>query len=87
MEQKQVTTIEKTGKGWKLAQLIGGLLIFGGIIGLVVAFSLASSASPQGMTEGEGASVGVIGLLSVVALPTGLVTWITARLGAWWCHG
>jgi hypothetical protein len=69
---RQVQTIEATSKPWKLAQLIGALLMTLGI------FLLCAGMG------GSGAGMGVAG--AFVALP-GLIIYLVARVGAWWYHG
>ncbi len=66
----QVT--EQTAKRWKLAQLVGVLLIVAGsVAGMIAAQS--ESATGSGF--------------AVLAFLFGLPTWIAGRFGAWWYHG
>ena len=70
-----VVTTERTAKGWKLLQLVGG-------VGSVVAVVMLLVG--MGMPDGAESSVGTIGALS---LPLLLGAFVMGRLGAWWHHG
>jgi len=70
-------TIEQTGKGWKAATLIGGLLMLVGIVGTCAGIGNASQT-------GSAASMNPTFPIIMVV---GLLTTVTARLGAWWYHG
>ena len=66
-----VQTIEKTGKGWKAAQLLGVLAMVGGCS---VAISTGQD-SPEALTT------------SVTTAMVGFGVFVIARIGAWWKHG
>ncbi|MEM6333825.1 MAG: hypothetical protein AAF823_10855 [Planctomycetota bacterium] len=95
---KRVQTIEKTGKGWKLAQLVGGLLMFlgffGGLASGLLLFAVLDISTLDGLTHETTAGfrpiaigLAVVLLVCLLAAPIGLLLRVFGRLGAWWYHG
>lgn len=70
------TTIEATGKKWKLMQLFGALLVVFGFFRVCAAMSTAAST-------GDGSA----SYVAAVMLMVGVVLTIGGRFGAWWNHG
>jgi hypothetical protein len=66
--------IEQTSKKWKLVQIIGGILLSIGIIGLLFHQNLASET---GFTFWLGVSFCTLGVMIYAA----------GRIAAWWFHG
>jgi hypothetical protein len=66
------TVIEKTGKTYKQRQLIAGLLMIIGVIFIIIGIG----------SESSGTSV-----FGALLMAVGLITYLTARVGAWWKHG
>jgi hypothetical protein len=64
--------IEATGKNWKAAQLVGGLVLGAGMLG-----ACGGAASNNGGLVAVGA----------VAMAGGLVAYLVGRFGGWWSHG
>ena len=67
----KVQTIEKTGKGWKLVQLMGGLIV---VVGVVFGY--------WEWTEGVFPSEGFF-----IYPGIGVVIYLSSRIGYWWYHG
>lgn len=72
--ERRTQTIEATGKPWKAAQAIGGLV-------MIVGGSLAVA----GFLEAATARTAAYGLVAAVLL--GAPVYAVGRLGAWWFHG
>jgi len=66
-----VQTIEKTGKGWKFVQLVGGL-----IVGIGVVFGYLEWR--EGIFPSEG---------FFIYPGMGVVLYLSSRIGVWWYHG
>lgn len=67
-------TIELTGKGWKLATIIGGFLMVAGAFGTWAGFN----------------DVNIEGFLypwAPIIMAVGALTTIIASIGAYWYHG
>jgi hypothetical protein len=67
------TTVQQTGKLWKLQMLLAALLT---VVGTIMA--------AYEFTKDEPGDLAAIGL---IALFVGLCWFIGARIGAWWFHG
>jgi hypothetical protein len=80
--QPRVQMIEKTGKRWKAAMLIGALLTIVGCSGILLAFSAVDHNLPNASSE-TGKRVALWLLLAV----PGFIIYVIARVGAWWNHG
>lgn len=77
------TTIEKTGKLWKILTLVAIVLLGVGMYYAIPA--LQAERYPVGSPEdNENVRSLMIGIGSFLS---GLVLAVVARLGAWWCHG
>lgn len=72
--EREIVTTQQTGKSYKGMQLIGVLLILGGVVSCMA----ATSATPQS-DDGMAFS----GLLFL----GGLGFYFAGRIGAWWNHG
>lgn len=82
--QTRPVVIEQTSKKHKLLMLIGGLSCVGGIVGVFV-FPFIAAQTPR---DPVGQVFGQVGtLVSLLAIPGGAVTYIVARVTAWWNHG
>lgn len=73
-------TIERTGKKWKLAALVGAMLCAGGCISCITGGSIISSS-------GGNSNSGMVAIIIGVLLGfTGFAVFIVARIGKWWHH-
>lgn len=74
MRVERTQTIQATGKRWKAAQAIGGLVM---IVG--------GSFFVAGLLQAVSADAAAYGLLAAALL--GGPVYAAGRLGAWWFHG
>jgi len=73
---KEVQTIEKTGKRWKLLKLVGGLSMIGGVGSCIIASAETTDPTEAGPP-----------LISMALFFGGLAVMLFAKFGAWWHHG
>lgn len=69
---RQVQTVERTGKAWKLVQLVGA-----GVSILATVWTVAKLSGSPEATAGP----------QMVGILLGLAAFIVGRIGAWWFHG
>lgn len=72
-----VQTIERTGKGWKAVQLLGGVIALLGFAACCAVFSPnATNVEKQQLADS-----------GVWMSFAGFVVWVIGRIGGWWNHG